>query len=81
MEHILIENIESLKQATKFMRITNDITPIGFNAINLGLDALIEVVKNTYSNNQVDDSLPLTECPKCGELCKGRSCKKCQQYW
>ena len=78
-EHI-IEEIEGLKQAVKLMRITNDITPSGLNALNAGLDVLIGVVKNVSSNSCVVKSvcgthlelsvLPLNEkykyCSKCG---------------
>lgn len=56
MKEKLIEDIEGLKQAAKFMRITNDITPTGLNALNSGLDALIEVVKNISSNPVLADS-------------------------
>lgn len=57
MKEKLIEDIESLKQAAKFMRITNDITPTGLNALHMGLDALIEVVKNISSKQVVTRSL------------------------
>mgnify|MGYP003476055159 CR=1 FL=1 len=51
MKEELIEEIEGLKQAAKLMLITNDITHTGLNALNAGLDALIDEVKNLSSNN------------------------------
>ena len=49
----IIEEIESLKQALHTMRLTNDITPDGKKALELGLDVLIERVKNNLVQSDV----------------------------
>ncbi len=47
MKDKLIEDIQSIKQALHTMRLTNDITVVGKKSMEMGLDVLIETVKNT----------------------------------
>ena len=74
----LIEQIESLKQSLYTMRLTNDITPIGQYAMEMGFNALIDVVKNLSPNTVLVDSLPSRKCSDCGTEFKSQGrCPEC----